>query len=80
MTELFTKKIEGTIIDSEGREDSVEVTVTNDLTYIHEGEFVCVNYFSEQFCKFVEWTLDEEPTTEEIAEMISKKESRTVVF
>ena len=79
MTELFTKELEGTI-STEDFEYAVTVTVTNDRNYICDGEFVEVSYFSEQFCKPVEWTLDEEPTAEEIAGMIAEREGRTVVF
>ena len=77
MTELFTKELEGTI----STEDfEYAVPVTNDRRDICDGESVCVTYCSEQFCTCVEWTLDEEPTAEEIADMISEREGRTVIF
>lgn len=79
MTELFTKELEGTI-STDDFEYDVTVTVTNDRSDICDGEFVCVTYFSEQFCKPVEWTLEEEPTADEIADMIAEREGRTVVF
>lgn len=81
MTNLFTKKIEGTVY-TEDYEYEIEVTVTNDSLNICDGELVCVSYFSEQFCKVIEWNfpVDEEPSVGEIADMISKREGRTVIF
>lgn len=81
MTNLFTKKIEGTVY-TDDYEYEIEVTVTNDSPSICDGEMVCVSYFSEQFCKVIEWNfpVDEEPSVDEIADMISKREGRTVIF
>lgn len=43
---------------------------------------VCVSYFSEQFGKNIEWNfpVDEEPSVAEIADMITKREGRTVIL
>lgn len=80
MTNLFTKKIEGTVHTEDYEPYEIEVTVTNDSPSIYDGEMVCVSYFSEQFCKTIEWNFDEEPSVSEIADMISKREGRTVIF
>ena len=77
--ELFTKKLEGQIF-SDDYDYNIEVTVTNDRSDVSDGEFVVVSYFSEQFCKTIEWTLDHEPTSDEVADMVSEREKRTVVF
>lgn len=81
MTDLFTKKIEGTVY-AEDYEYEVEVTVTNDSASICDGDTVCVSYFSEQFGKNIEWNfpVDEEPSVAEIADMITKREGRTVIL
>lgn len=79
MSNLFTKEYDGTI-STEDFEYDVTVTVTNDRADIMDGELVCVSYFSEQFCKNIEWTLESEPTAEEVADMVSEREGRTVTL
>lgn len=82
MTNLFTKKIEGTVRTEDYEPYEIEVTVTNDSPSICDGEIVSVSYFSEQFGRVVEWNfpVDEEPTVSEIADMISEREGRAVIL
>lgn len=82
MTTLFTRKIEGTVHTEDYEPYDIEVTVTNDSPSICDGEMVCVSYFSEQFCKNIEWNfpVDEEPSVAEIADMITEREGRTVIL